>query len=174
MTKVKIEGLRELEESLKQLTKATGRATMRRALIKAAQPIVDHARRLAPVDTGHLKTNIIASARIRNTVGHAEYSQTLRSGGSKAEAVTALRSARRAANGGNTFAEIGVGPAVPTPYAHLVEFGTVKMPAQPFLRPAWDAEKDGALHTIADNLRIEIDKSATRARNKAARLAAKG
>lgn len=33
-------------------------------------------------------------------------------------------------------------------YAHMVEFGTVKMPAQPFLVPAAEAERDGHQLTV--------------------------
>lgn len=59
-------------------------------------------------------------------------------------------------------------------HGHLLEFGTVNMPAQPFMRPAWDANKDAALASITNDLGTEIDKAAKRAARKAARLAKKG
>lgn len=42
------------------------------------------------------------------------------------------------------------------PHAHFVEFGTVKMPAEPFLAPAFDSEKERAVTAIADKLRQRI------------------
>jgi len=37
-------------------------------------------------------------------------------------------------------------------YAHMVEFGTVKMPARPFMRPAWDAKAGEALAVMKTKL----------------------
>jgi len=37
-------------------------------------------------------------------------------------------------------------------YAHMVEFGTVKMAPRPFMRPAWDSKKDDALDAIRTKL----------------------
>lgn len=43
------------------------------------------------------------------------------------------------------------------PHAHFVEFGTVNMPAEPFLRPAFETEKERAAAAIADKLRQRIE-----------------
>lgn len=45
------------------------------------------------------------------------------------------------------------------PHAHLVEFGTVNMPAEPSLRPAFDTEKRRAVDVMADRLRKGIAKA---------------
>lgn len=42
--------------------------------------------------------------------------------------------------------------AVNTPVAHLLEFGTVKMRAQPFIRPGFDQTKDQILKIYAEDL----------------------
>jgi HK97 gp10 family phage protein len=55
------------------------------------------------------------------------------------------------------------------PQAHLQEFGTNHHAPQPFARPAWDAEKDGILPALGDELWSEIEKAAARAARKAAR-----
>jgi HK97 gp10 family phage protein len=60
--------------------------------------------------------------------------------------------------------------AGPHPQAHLQEFGTKHAPAQPFMRPAWDAEKREVLEGIKDDLWAEIKKAVVRL----ARRAAKG
>ena len=59
------------------------------------------------------------------------------------------------------------------PHAHLQEFGTVNMAANPFLRPAWDQYRDPTLDEIQDEMWIEIDKSVERLARKAKRDAAK-
>ena len=59
------------------------------------------------------------------------------------------------------------------PHAHLQEFGTVNMPANPFLRPAWDQHSDPTLDEIKDEMWVEIKKSVDRLERKARREAAK-
>lgn len=176
-TIVQVEGLKELEASLSDLPKTVARNTLRRALRKAAQPIHDLARSNAPYDPDrkqgtHLRDSIFILAKVRNLTGLKEFGETLHGGGTREEAVSALRTARREAGGGESRAEVSVGTSAP--HAHLVEFGTVKMSAEPFLRPAWDATKDQALALISTELATEIEKTRARAARKAARLAAKG
>lgn len=59
------------------------------------------------------------------------------------------------------------------PQAHLQEFGTQHHGPQPFLRPAWDAGRDGVLEFVRTELGAEIDKAAQRLARKQARLLAK-
>ncbi|MBI3150082.1 MAG: HK97 gp10 family phage protein [Betaproteobacteria bacterium] len=44
------------------------------------------------------------------------------------------------------------------PHAHLVEFGTVNMPAEPFLGPAFTQHKEAAVTAIKDKLAQRIAK----------------
>jgi HK97 gp10 family phage protein len=177
-TTISVSGLRELDENLGQLSKATARNVLRRVLMKAGQPIADTASRLAPDDpaTGapDLHTSIIVSTKLKNEIGRAEYSQTLREGGSKAEAVAAMREARRDAGGEGSFAEVYVGPSADIFYAHLQELGTAHHGPQPFLRPAFEQEKGTALAIIKTELGGEIDKAVKRMQRRAAKKAAGG
>lgn len=143
-----MEGLRELEAALAELPKATAKATLRRTLKKAAQPIADGAQGIAPKLTGQLQRSIIIGTRLTR------------------------RQAREARREGKHFAEIHVGTADPAGVPQ--EFGTFKENAQPFMRPSWDGNKDEALRIIGKELGNEIEKSAARLSRKAARLAAKG
>jgi HK97 gp10 family phage protein len=155
-------GFRALDQALAELPKSTARSVLIRTLKKAGQPIADEASRLAPVDTGKLRDRIIVSARLKNKVGGAEFAAAMRAGLGKAAAVSALRQARRDAGGGS-FAEMFVGPARGVlAYAHLVEFGTVKNPPKPFMRPAWDGNKRQALDIIRRELGTEIIMAAKR------------
>jgi HK97 gp10 family phage protein len=45
------------------------------------------------------------------------------------------------------------------PHANLVEFGTVKAPAEPFLRPAIDAGKEEAIEAVRKRLEARIKKA---------------
>lgn len=155
---VKIEGLRELEASLAQLPKATGRNTLRRVLKLAAEPIKEAARAKAPVDTDPASSPGRAPGTLRDSIIV----------GTK----LTKRQARDAKKETKAFSEIHVGTSDPA--GVLQEFGTFKEPAQPFMRPAWEGNKDNALKIIGDQLGTEIEKSAARLARKAARLAAKG
>jgi HK97 gp10 family phage protein len=162
-TVVSISGFRELDLALGQLPKSVAKATLVRVLKKAAEPVAEKARQMAPVrpGSGNLKRSISVSTKLKNAVGKAEFSAALRAGLGVSAARTALRNARRAATG-QTFAEIFVGPSTQAPHAHFLEFGTSRHGPQPFMRPAWDAEKDNALRIIRQELGHEIIASAKR------------
>lgn len=171
---VKIEGLKDVDANLGLLSKATGRNVLMRVLTRAGQPIAERASELAPddPDTGSpdLHTSIVVSPSLRNPTGKAEYAAVLSEGGTKAEAVQALRDARRA--GGASFAEMFVGPTADQHHAHLQEFGTQHHAPQAFLRPAFDEKGPEALNIIKDELAGEVDKAVSRMRKRQAKKAA--
>lgn len=167
---VKTEGFRELERALAEIErKATAKAVMRRALVKAATPVAEMAAALAPVgQTGNLKGSIGISTRL-------SWRQK--------------KENRRLQAEGKAAVEIFIGPdyAKAGRHAHLVEFGTAphvnagKFPGtrhpgtapQPFMRPAWDAEGRPTLDRLGKEMWSEIEKAAARAARRAARAAAK-
>lgn len=174
----KVEGFKELEVAMLKLEKqATRKTVARNALKKAAAPIKAAMESNAPVDDGDLKGSILVSTKIKGEAGKAAYASTMRrTHGDKATAVKAMRDARREAKGTVPPVVMFVGPAQNIYYAHLVEFGTKphinagmfagsKHPGtapRPFVRPAWDSNKDAAMQIIATELRVEIDKAITR------------
>lgn len=60
---VKVEGLKEVNDALGQLPKATGRNVMRRVAIKRLEPIAEEMRSRAPVDDADLKDSITVTTR---------------------------------------------------------------------------------------------------------------
>ena len=60
---VKIEGLREVNDALGQLPKATGRNVMRRVAIAQLQPIAEDMRAHAPVHVADLKDSITVTTK---------------------------------------------------------------------------------------------------------------
>ena len=165
----KIEGLRELEAALTELPKATAKSTLKRVLVKAAQPIKEHWEGSVPVKTGRYKQNIIVGNK--PDAGKIAYGRTMRLGGTKGDATEALKAARKA--NPSSFAQLFIGAAKKIRQAIPLEFGTDKMAAQPSARPAWDAKQGEALDVIQDNLLSEITKSQQRLARKNARLIAK-
>lgn len=141
----KIEGLKELGEALQELPKATGTNVLKRALTEAADPIEQDAASRAPELRGHLKRSVTTGTKLsrRQKSQHKKESKV----------------------------EIFVGPGA-LPQAVWQEFGTAHHPAQPFLRPAWDANGKGALMSIKDALAEQIEKARQRLARKAERLAA--
>lgn len=134
MTKVRIEGLRELEQQLQSIKVGTGRAALRRALDKAAEPLARAARQKAPRREGDLSESIDVSG-------------------------VALPKDRK-----QSEIERFVGPARNKPYGIMQEFGTWFHAAQPFMRPAWDASKDKVLDELKFSLFEEVTKTVKRVR----------
>lgn len=144
-TTVKIEGLRELEKSLANLPKATGKATLRKVLKEAGEPLAQSMRALAPKDEFHLAESIDVGTRLTRR----------------------QRSLHKAEGGGQDFSEAFVG--VNNPAGVQQEFGNENHPAQPFARPAWDGEKRNVLFIITHRLWTAIEEAAARLAKRAER-----
>jgi HK97 gp10 family phage protein len=148
-----VEGLSESIEVLKDLrdnlgvSNATARNTIKRALVYSLEPIAEDASRMAPKRRGTLQTSIVAS--------------------------TTLTKRQRGEHTKTAPIEAFVG-AGPLPQAHMVEFGSVHNAPQPFLRPAVDQNVAAVFQRFADQLKLEIEKTAARAQRKLAKLLAKG
>lgn len=157
-----IEGLRELDNALKQLPKSLRKPTMVRAMRKSLEPTKALAVANCPYDPAdnwhgkHLRDTLEISTRLN-------------------------RSQRRQSGRLPDSVEVFMGSS--SPLAHLVEFGTAerfrdskagtgstgRMPANPFLTRAWDATKAGAFDILKTQLWQEIAKTAKRVAKKAAK-----
>lgn len=167
MAKLKVEGLRELEKLLEQLPAAAARRTSRAAMMVALEPVAATARSLAP------RGDEPKNARMADTIGVSDKL-------TKRQAREARRLFREGV--GRHVQEVYVGVAHPV--AHLVEFGsgprrhktgksTGVMPAQPFMRPAWDQNRQAVLESLAQHLRDQIEAVIARRAALAARRAAR-
>jgi HK97 gp10 family phage protein len=170
--KVKVEGLRDLDRALAQLGKPSlAKASARRALKKAAEPMVSAAQANAPTLSGALKLSIHAGTKVKGgNAGKQAFAAAMRAGASRAQAGVALRAAN-SANAGTVLLFVGPGSH---PQGIFQEFGVEHHPPQPFMRPAWDGNKRAMLDRIKAELAADIFKTAARARARAAKLAAKG
>lgn len=169
--RVSVSGLKELEASLGELSKGAAKGALRRILIKAGEPIAAAARQNAPVETGELQRSIIVGTKVVNDTGKKEFADVMKAGGTKLEAVGALRAARRA-SGEDSFAIAYVGPTKARNKADAIkrivqEFGSRLISGHPYMRPAWDSMKMQALEIIKRDLGAEIMKTAARAAKRA-------
>lgn len=143
-TRVRIDGLAALERSMRELT-VDLRGKVARAGTNAGAQIVRKAakaniERSPSIDTGDLRDAVIVR-RIppAETVLDSEHIVTVRGRGKPYN------------KKGQKIAR--------APHAHFVEFGTVKMPAEPFLRPALEQNVKAATEALADRLRKRIAKA---------------
>ncbi|MHA6641346.1 HK97-gp10 family putative phage morphogenesis protein [Mesorhizobium sp. A623] len=140
---VHVDGLKELEQALKQLPKANAKRVLNKTMKEAGQPVAKTARALAPEHMGYLRESIDVSTKLsgRQRKLHKKLSPV----------------------------EMFIGPG-PDPAAHLQEFGSGPgHQAQAFMRPAWGQHKNEVLDTIANRTWLEIEKAAARLAKKAAR-----
>lgn len=166
--KQKVEGLRDLERALAELGKPSRqKAVARRALKKAAVPMVEAASANAPVLSGSLQASIHAGTKTSDgNAGKRAFAAVMAGGGSRGEAGAAARAANAATS---NLVELHVGPGQ-HPQAIFQEFGTEHHEPQPFMRPAWDETSGGMVESIKAELAADIAKTAARL----ARRAAKG
>jgi HK97 gp10 family phage protein len=137
---VKVDGLRALGERMKGLSDDVNNRIARAATAAGAVVIRDAAKRKAPVRTGNLQKNIVVK---RLPKGEAtltsEHIVTVRRG--------KLTKKQRAAGLVDAF------------YATFVEYGTARAAAQPFLRPAYDENKEKAVQAIKDRISQRLAKA---------------
>jgi HK97 gp10 family phage protein len=142
----KVEWLVGSDKALAEVgTKATQKNVLRRMLLKAAKGIDDAASSLAPVETGKLQISVITGTKLTRRQKSSAYKA-----------------------GKLGVVEVHVGTALSR--GLFQEFGTYKQSPQPFMRPAWDNEKNRSLETIKTELWVEIEKAAKRAARKRGKL----
>jgi hypothetical protein len=159
VAQLRIEGSGDIERALVQLTRGQSKASGRRALKKVLKPV-------------------------------AATAETMVGGKFKVAVTSKLdKGQKRGARGdqGRNRVAMYVGPVQEdgslAPHAHLYEDGTApryqkstgkftgEMPANPFMRPAWDLYAPGMLEALGLEIRKDIEKVLARARRKALRAA---
>ncbi len=135
---VEIKGLKECQAALVKLGEQPARAVMLEVLTKYGEGLAEAARGVVEVDHGDLRRSIIVSQRLTA----AAYA------GAEPKADAEER--------------VYIGPTAEGFYGFWLEFGTHKMPAEPFMRPAWDAGKDAIPISVAADLWAAISSAMAR------------
>jgi HK97 gp10 family phage protein len=148
-----VTGLAETLAALRQLPEvAAQQGVLRRALVKAAQPIADTAVRLAPDDPRTPAPDLRSSIRVATQLTKWQRRQTAK----------------------ENEVEVYVGPTTQPGravlrYASNVEFGTFRAAPHPYLRPAFEAAQGAVMEILTRELSIELDKAITKISRKQAK-----
>lgn len=154
--KLRVRGLRELDRALSELPKATARNVLKRAARTALEPMRAAAEAKAPVASGDLQVSIVLSEKRTRRVKKSNPAVRQKGGGFRRSASTNYAIAMGPSSGEGVLN-----------YAALEEFGSANNPPQPFMRPAWDSEKQATLDRLIEELTSEIGRAAERARRRA-------
>jgi HK97 gp10 family phage protein len=143
--KSEVLGLEDTLAALREFPTATGRNTLRRALLKAAEPVAIAARSYAPDDPRTAPPDLKRSIAV----------------------TTQMTSRARRQQPKQSEVEVYIGPVRQSGravlnYAATVEFGTFRAPAYPYMRPAWDRTKGLVQTILARELKTEFERTADR------------
>lgn len=141
---VDVKGLRELQAALKRVSDAsTDRKFLNSALLGGATLIVNEAKARVPVDTGELRRNIRA-----RSVKPTRHTATVQVGVRKLLKKQLRKLRQKRPDASDPF------------YWRFVEFGTSRVRARPFLRPAFERKKLDAIEAFKARLADRIAKAA--------------
>lgn len=142
---VEVKGLRELGERMRLLSTDMALKIARQATGAAAQVIKKEAK-LNIQRSPSIDTRSLLDAVIVKRLGKKDSTLT-------SEHIVTVRRRKVEKTGSKQMS---------APHARFIEFGTVKMPAEPFLRPAIESRKGEALNAMVDKLKKGIDKAGRR------------
>jgi HK97 gp10 family phage protein len=169
VNEVRVEGLSELKELLqKRLPEHIQTKALQSSLAIAAKPIVQDAKSRVPVKTGLLRRSIYSFRSRRSTKQKAVRLISVKSG-SKAKAPTFYW---RFVEFGRGIVKVGKKRGAPRDGERAKSLGNEQegwfgkevkaMPAQPFLRPAFESMKFEAIEKFRASMAGEIEKFANR------------
>lgn len=121
--KVRLEGTAEIARKLKAMGAALQRETLVPIISEELEPMADQMRALAARGSGEMADSV--------TVG------------------TELSPAQAASNEPIADVEVYAGPG-PLPQAIQEEFGNYRQGPRPFIRPAFDAQVNGAMRNVGE------------------------
>ncbi len=144
-----VDGLKELQAALKELPERIARNVLRGSVNAGATVIRKEAQARAPVSSGPARKGQSPPG----TLKRALYQKQIRELSSlvKQTFIVSVRKGKQYRNQGKKG-----NLSQDAYYARFVEFGTAKMAARPFLRPAFEARKHDAVAAIKAYLERRI------------------
>jgi HK97 gp10 family phage protein len=155
-----VSGAKELGQLFDELPKSLSDSVLRETGKKALQPVADEAKTLIA------RQSLGATAKVLNSIQISTVLKASQKAGEKRKPGDVVVYVGASSPKGNV--------------AHLVEFGTGPryhkdgsyagiMPAEPFMRPAWDTNKDKVLQIYRDEIWNVLKKAVRRLRGRAER-----
>lgn len=144
-----VQGLKELQASLKQLPDNIARNVLRGAVGAGAAVIRKEAQAKAPVYTGDVSKGHPPPGTLKRSVVQKQIREL--SSLFKQVFYVTVRMGKKYAKQGK-----GGNLSQNAYYASWVEWGTSKMAARPFMRPAFEGKKEAAVQAIKDYLTQRI------------------
>jgi HK97 gp10 family phage protein len=156
---VRIEGLAELNRALRELPQRIANRGLRTAVYAGAKVIRDEARHRAPKAAQSLGTKQPSAGTLKRSVIMKHIREL--SGGGRQTFYVLVRQGKKYRNQGKRG-----NLSQDAWYWRFVEFGTRKMAARPFLRPALESRRREAVEAIKGRLaqRLEIEAKALKGR----------
>lgn len=146
---IHIDGLAAIQQKLLELPDRVNRKIVRHAVSEGAAIIRDDARSRAPVYAGIVAKGHPAPGTLAKSIWMKYIPE--RSTPQNCTFYVGVRHGKKYEHYGKKNRNVDAY------YFAFVEFGTSKMAARPFLRPAWDSGKDTALYAIKYALQAGID-----------------
>lgn len=149
---VRIEGLRELTRALNELPDRVAKNGLRAAVYAAARVIRTEARQRAPVAERPMRPNQPKPGTLRRAIIMKHLRE--QSGRHRQTFAITVRRGKKYRNQGKKK-----NLSQDAWYWHFIEFGTTKMAARPFLRPALESKRLQAVSAIKNKLleRIQLE-----------------
>lgn len=160
-SQINLVGFQELESALLRLPKELAAKVEASALRYGMMPVRKAAQAKARgiKDTGQLYKSIGLNVRRVRRKGQNINRYTARVGPRGGFRITTGTYLRGKKKGRPIFRD-------PRFYAHLIEYGTSRMPARPFIRPALESSNDAIIAGLAKGYQIGFDKCVARIRSR--------
>lgn len=152
MAAVEVKGLRELNAALAELPERIAKNVLRGSVAAGAAVIRKEAVKRAPIYTGPVAQGHPPPGTLKRAIYQTQVREL--SGLLKQTFKVAVRRGKGAATKS--------GKSLDAYYARFVEYGTVKMTARPFMRPAFDSQKLNAIEAMKQYLAKRIPEEAAK------------
>lgn len=154
-----VDGLRELQVALKQLPQNIGRNVLRGAVSAGATVVRNEAKQRARVYTGKVSAGHPPPGTLKRSIYQKQKREL--SSAVQQTFIVGIRKGKKYRNQGKKG-----NMSMDAFYASMVEFGTSKMAARPYLRPAFEAKKEQAVSAIKAYLEKRIPEEAAKVARK--------
>lgn len=161
--KIEVDGALDIQKALSELGDPRAvRTSLRAILRKAARPMLEAAQAHVPIDQGDLRRSLKIAAAKGEKAGGDAFGIVIGIDANEQPAQYIIRKTnsggrRKGAGKGGYYRDPNVAGHGP-----MIEFGTPQKAANPFMRPAFDAEGEATIRRFGEEAGPIIEKTAAR------------